>query len=298
MIKYNTRAFVKIKIVNIAFIMFQQKIWGVHMNGLVNFDGLGEAIVNLTNKLADGVGWIANKENPKKIAIDTYVKEIQQGDYDPLTKAALISNARKVIKGYCNQKDIVEIAIQSLKKEAEPHKMEDDWLGQFMDKAKNVSSKEFKWIWGKILAKECNDPGSIPLALLHTLERMDKEDAESFTCLCRMSIKSEGEYVPVVFLSKLQEYHQSVLTLDSLVNLKALGLIELHLGQESYGFKIAPDALPLRVFYFDKEIQFSEKRELKVGDVIFTKSGQALCQSIDVEEIEGFLERYCLPLWN
>ena len=118
------------------------------MAELINLDALGEIVVNLTNKLADGIGWIANKETPKKLAENTYIQEIQKSDYDPITKAALISNAKKIIKEYCNQKSIVEMAIQSLQKEAEPEKIDEDWLEQFMDKARLVSSQEFQVIWG------------------------------------------------------------------------------------------------------------------------------------------------------
>ena len=67
-----------------------------------------------------------------------------------------------------------------------------------MDKAKLISSKEFQWIWGRILARECNKPGSIPLVLLYTLEKMDKEDAEVFTTLCRIAVQLKGEYAPVI----------------------------------------------------------------------------------------------------
>ena len=35
------------------------------MNSLIDFDGLGEVIINLTNKLADGIRWIANRETTK-----------------------------------------------------------------------------------------------------------------------------------------------------------------------------------------------------------------------------------------
>lgn len=62
-----------------------------------------------------------------------------------------------------------------------------------MDKAGRISSKEFQWIWGKILSRECSVLESILFALLHTLERMDKEDAETFTTLCRMSVQLEGD---------------------------------------------------------------------------------------------------------
>lgn len=266
------------------------------MNELINFDGLGEVIVNLTNKLADGIGWIANKETPKKLAVNTYINEIQEKDYDPVTKAALISNAKQIIKGYCNQNDIVEIAMQSMQSDAKPENVEDDWLAQFMDKAKFVSSQEFQWIWGKILARECNKPGSIPFALLYTLEKMDKEDAEAFTALCRISVHLKEEYTPVIIYSKFVEYKSLIeINFDKLISLNALGLIEMNIGVLSSGYVLESETFPTTVHYFDKEYEFFEEQQIPIGNVIFTKVGQALCQSIDVDEIEGFWEAYCLP---
>lgn len=269
------------------------------MDSLINFDWAGDVIVNLTNKLADGVGWIANRETANKLAIDTYIKEIQEKDYDPVMKAALISNARQIIKEYCNQNDIVKIGIQSLQNTSEPEKVEDDWLGKFMDKAKFVSSKEFQWIWGRILAKECNEPGSIPLALLYTLEKMDKEDAEAFTALCRISIQLEGEASPVIIGSKFDEYKSLIgLTFNKLVSLNSLGLIEMDLGALSLGYVLTAEESSAKVIYYDKVYELSEEKQISVGNVIFTKSGQALWQSIVVDEMEGYWEEYCLPFWE
>ena len=269
------------------------------MNELINFDGLGKVAINLTNKLADGIGWIASRESPKKLGVNTYIKEIQEKDYDPVTKAALISNAKQIIKGYCNQNDIVKIAIQSLQNDAKPENVEDDWLAQFMDKAKFVSSQEFQWIWGKILARECNKPGSIPFALLYTLEKMDKEDAEAFTALCRIAVDLEGEHIPVIINSKFDEYESLVgLDYDKLVSLNALGLIEMDLGQFASGYELETETFPVKVVYFDKEYEFSEEQQIDIGNAIFTKVGQALCQSIDIDKIEGFWETYCLPYFE
>ena len=63
------------------------------MQSLINIDGNGlkDVLIDLNDKLATAVGWIANKETPEKIAINTYIKEIQEKNYDPVTKAALIS---------------------------------------------------------------------------------------------------------------------------------------------------------------------------------------------------------------
>ena len=54
------------------------------MQSLINIDGNGlkDVLIDLNDKLATAVGWIANKETPEKIAINTYIKEIQEKNYD------------------------------------------------------------------------------------------------------------------------------------------------------------------------------------------------------------------------
>lgn len=268
------------------------------MNSLIDFDAIGDVIINLTNRLSEGVGWIANRETPQKAAIHTYIEEIQKSDQPPLIKAALISNAKKTIREYCNQNNIVQIAMGSLEERAKPEMLGEDWLAQFMDKARLVSSEEFQLIWGKILARECNEPGSIPQVLLHMLEQMDKEDAETFSALCRITVYLEEEGAPIVHYSKFKEYNQFGITFDRLVNLKALGLIETSLDHVSHGYIFSPKKLPAKAVYFDKEYMICKEELLGAGDVIYTKPGLALCKSIEVEEIDGFWENYCLPLWK
>ena len=266
---------------------------------LINFDGASDVINNLIDKLAAGAGWLANRETPKKLAMNTYIEEIKEKDYDPLTKAALISNAKKTIKEYCNQYDIVNIAIQSLQSTSEPEKIEDDWVGKFMDKARLVSSEEFQVIWGRILASECNAPGSIPVSLLYALEKMDKEDAETFTSLCRITVHLGDECAPVVIGSKFDEYESLLgITLDKLISLNSLGLIEMNLGIFSGGYSLTTSEIPEKVTYFDKQYELYKEKEIRVGNVLYTKSGQALCQAINVDELDGYWEQYCIPFWE
>ena len=66
------------------------------MKSLISFDGAADVLNNLINRIADATGWIATRSTPTREAVNTYIKEIQESDYDPLTKAALISNAKKL----------------------------------------------------------------------------------------------------------------------------------------------------------------------------------------------------------
>lgn len=110
------------------------------MESLINMDGLSDVCNNLIN---NAIGWVATRETPNKTAVNTYIQEIQNSSYDPITKAALISTAKKNIKEYCNQHNVFEIATRSLMPTAKPEEVDEDWLTQFMDKARFVSTEEF-----------------------------------------------------------------------------------------------------------------------------------------------------------
>ncbi len=73
-----------------------------------------------------------------------------------------------------------------------------------MEMAKLISDEDFQKIWGKILADECSDPGTIPKSVLFILQKMDKDDALSFTNLCSLVINVCGEETPFISQSFFQ----------------------------------------------------------------------------------------------
>lgn len=266
---------------------------------LFDFEGASDVANNLIDKLASGIGWIANRNTPKKIAADTYIEEIKKMNCSPELKAALISQTDKIIKEYCNQNDIVHIAINELNEDTNPKNVEDDWIALFMDQARLISDSVFQEIWGRILAQECNVNNSIPKTLLYTLAQMDKEDAQAFTALCSITVKINEEYEPIIVAGKLREYERWGITFDSLINLGALGLVKSDLGPLAPGYIIESDKTTIKITYFDLEYEVEKNnKELRIGNVMFTKSGQALCKAISVEKKEDFWEHYCLPFWK
>lgn len=267
-----------------------------NINALVNLDG--KVFTNLTDKLSNAVGWVACHETPKRKAVTNYIKDIEASNLEPIVKAALITSARKNIKEYINQNDIYEMALQSLKPTANPIAIEDDWIAKFMDKAKNVSDKEFQQIWGKILARECNTPGSVPISLLYTLERMDRTDAEKFMALSSITVQIEDSYSPVIIRNRFKEYEEFNIVFDDLVNLKALGLIEMDLNVLANGYAITSLMKPLIISYFSHEYTYGNKTKVSVGNVLFTKIGEQLYKSVVPEEASGFWDKLCVPYWD
>lgn len=271
---------------------------------LINLDGLSELGQSLLDKISNAIGWIATKNTPKRIAIQTYIEEIKNGNYDPITKAVLISNAKKTIAEYSNQNSIVQHAIANMNDTAHPELVENDWISQFMDKARLVSDSDFQLIWGRILAEECNIPGSVPRSLLHTLEQMDRNDAEKFTKLASFSIfvmeDNNRNYSPVIIEKHLRDYYtKRGVDFDSLIDLQALGLIKASIGMFTPEYCSTCSTAPIVVHYYGKQhVLPSGIFDLPVGNVIFTKTGQALCQAIETEEQEGFFEQYYIPFLN
>lgn len=274
------------------------------MESLISLDGVADVINNFMDKISNAVGWVATHNTPQHEAVNTFIQEIQRSNYDPLTKAALISNAKKIIHEYTNQSKIIKNAASVLKPSAHPQAIDDTWLSQFLDKARLVSDEDFQLIWGKILAEECNEPNSVPKGLLHILERMDKEGAIKFSKLCSVSVHFTDEkglsYSPVVRHGEDSGFFDSIgLTLETLADLKALSLIDFEatsiLSGSSYGISVTARD----IHYFDETFYLPEgKNDFDTGYVVFTRIGKALCRAITVEKVDGFFQKYCIPLWE
>lgn len=274
------------------------------MQNLISFDGLADVANNLINKLSSAIGWIATHNTPNRFAIETYISDIQNSNFDPLTKAVLINNARKTIKEHRNSSEIVEVALQALSPSANPNDVDDDWLSQFMDKARLVSDKEFQILWGNILAEECNMPGSIPKSLLHIMEQIDKDMAEAFVKIASVTVWYEHNgnriYTPIITGNTLDDYYKDLgIRYGDLVELQSVGLVEQNFGLAESSFAQIPNFAPIVVHYYNHEYTIpNNKQEFSTGNVVYTGAGAALCKTITVAEVEGFFEERCIPFWE
>lgn len=102
---------------------------------------------------------------------------------------------KKTIKEYCNQCDIVEKSISLLTKDVNVEDVSDDWIAEFMDKARLISDEEFQMIWAKILAGEMGNSGSYSLRTLETLKNLSKKEAELFQRLSSFVVWDKERYV-------------------------------------------------------------------------------------------------------
>ena len=274
------------------------------MDALISFDGIADVANNLIDKISSAIGWTANRSTPQREARNTFIAEVQKLDISPLEKAAFISDANKIIREYKNQTSIVQNALLLLAPSAQPYDVSDDWILQFMDKARLVSDANFQVIWGAILAEECNSPGSIPKAVLHILSQMDGKHAESFALVCSLSVYIQTdnglEYTPVIPYYEYENFFRRAgLKFEALIDLKAIGLIDVKVSSSLFSSFVMDELESRVVNYFDRRYTLPEALSyLSVGSVVFTRVGEALCKAIGQKEIDGFFEECCVPFWR
>ncbi len=270
---------------------------------LINTEPIASVANNLINKLATAAEWYVTHETPETIALSTLIKNVQNSNLAMLDKAIVISNAKKLIKEYSNQTDIIKNAIPLLNGAAKPENIDDDWIAAFMDKVRLISDKEFQIIWAKILAEECNKPSSISKQLLMTLSQMDKEDAETFAAVCNFSIKihtdNEIEYHPIIDLTKIDSYYTKFkITHDNLRNLVALGLIDFEESSE-VGYSFTMKKPILSISYGDRELDLPTScLTIGGGAVILKKTGKELFKAITITKQEDFWDDVAKPYFE
>ena len=83
-------------------------------------------------------------------------------------------NIEDVIKGAAERLAHDECGIQT-------HPVNEDWLRQFKNNVQDISEKEMKLIWSKVLAGEMKQPKSYSIRTLHLLGKLSKDDADVIT---------------------------------------------------------------------------------------------------------------------
>lgn len=270
---------------------------------LMNTGPLASVANNFINKLSSAVGWYVTRETPESLALNTLIGNIQESNLSPLDKAVMISNAKNILKEYSNKANIIQKAIPMLNEAAKPENVDNDWIAAFMDKSRLFSGEEFQLIWAKILAEECNEPGSISKQLLVTLAQMDKVDAKSFASICSFSLKiqneNETESHPLIDLTKVKTYYSTYdVTFTNLRNLVALGLIDFEEHTE-IGYTLNVDKPILSISYGDKILNFPNPcYEIGIGSVILKKTGKELFKAISTTQHADFLDEIVVPYLN
>ena len=174
--------------------------------------------------------------------------------------------------------------------------MGNDWITNFFDKCRIVSDEEMQSLWAKVLAGEANSPGTYSKRTVNLLGSLDKTDAELFTSLCGF-VWAIGDAIPLIYDRQAMIYRGQGIDFSKLAHLDDIGLVKLDLH---FGITRTSPTRISRVSYYGTPliIDFGneEKREVKTGQVMFTKAGKELAGICGSKAVDGFLD-YIVEIW-
>jgi hypothetical protein len=260
----------------------------------------------LIDKISDAIGVVWEPHQIKRVAKAEaeveLIKAETQTQLSDIRGRAFRRLAHEESKKQKNIEDITQRALPDLKEDAEPHKLEDDWLVYFFDRCRLVSDQEMQRLWSRVLAGEANSPGAFSKRTLKFLSDLERADADSFTRLCGFAwvIGSDqpASHQPLIYDVNDKIYRQQGLTFSLLNHLAAIGLIHFQAGPVSYSGVVSKEWV---TSYYDKYVRLKMPKEsdnpMVFGTVLLTQVGQELFPICGSQPVDGFFE-YIVEKWK
>jgi len=219
---------------------------------------------------------------------------------------ASVKYASKIIKEQINLDDISLKTIKELsnddfsKQDNQVKEIDEDWINEFENNARQISSEGMRFVFSKILANEVKNPGNFSKRTIRLISQLDNIAAQLFQKLCSCAIAlQDGNHTidtRVVSLSGnaasnslikyglsfdnlniLQEYGLVIADYNAYRNYKFCVVNEQN--QFSYAFKFANG-----YFAFLPTDREKLEKEINLHGVVFTQAGKELYNIIPKEE--------------
>ena len=193
--------------------------------------------------------------------------------------------------------EVLHGATKYLNEDAEPEKIDDDWLTHFFGKCRAVSDKEMQALWSKILAGEANRAGSFSRRTVECVSTISKPEAEAFTRLCRHAWIIHQTVVPLIDDPASDLCKRSGINFSLLTTFDSIGLIHFS-NLTGYMIQELPEVV--RAVYcsdtFQLTIPDGKKRQLPVGHALFSPTGLELLRITQARRLDGMTE-HVLEKW-
>jgi hypothetical protein len=272
-------------------------------NSIVNLGELSKPADTLIKKISNAVGGIFEPYQIKRVAKAeaeaALIKAQTEIQITDLHRRAMRRFIEEEANRQKNIEDITAKALPQLNSNADPSKVEDDWITNFFDKCRIISDNEMQGLWSRVLAGESNSPGTYSKRTVNFLSDLDKSDAEKFTRLCGFIWTINGEIAPLIYDYKHLIYNDQGINFDILSHIESIGLIKFSGGIGEYFFDDIPKKLT--VLYYGTpvvlEMPKDSSNEVITGKVMFTKIGKELAPICGSKPIDGFLE-YVTKKWK
>lgn len=269
--------------------------------------GIEEKVVDTASELikkeASGImGMLFPYAGLTKKALDIYVSDVEKSNMPSESKVIAVLDAKNKFKKIKNQKRIAGIAIDESKEGTDftsKSGVNKEWLERFMNSAKFVSDYDVQLIWGKILGKEFENPGSNPPSMIRVLSEITPFYAEIFRKICSMQvliveINKDGEVLSAIkdtvvpFKDNYDEFNKIGLSFEAINELESLGLIKFEALSGYVRNDMGERALLGYVNGKNDEVLIQRKDNFPMGNVMLTKVGECLQNITLLEAIDGY----------
>ena len=268
---------------------------------LIHLGDLAKPATALSERISDAVGTLYRPTQMVKEAKAQAAAKIILAQADIRISALEERALRRMVleegRKQANIESITQQALLDLKPDADPKKIEDDWLAHFFEKARLVSNAELQSIWAKILAGEANAPGAFSRRTIDRVSTLDKSDAELFTTLCGFAWYVGHRLIPLVYDVNDPPYEAAGINFMALAHLEDIGLVNRERG-------LLWPKLPNRftVGYYETLVELHRDSDatpdaLPLGVVTLTQPGSQLASICGSKPVEGFLD-YVLEQWR
>lgn len=260
-----------------------------------------KAALNVVGKDSGLLGMLFPYAGINKKALDVYINEIEKSNLPSDIKVMAILNAKANIKKLKNRKDIADIALINAKEGtsfSEDSGVNVEWYDRFMESAGFVSDEQVKEVWGKILAKEFEKPGSTPSNMIRILSELSPTCAQAFRTICSMryttlilednTLLGTIESVAIPYNNNAEWMVNNGLSLRMLNELEAMGLIKYENLTGFINKNIRGNRLYVMVGNNAYRVVKHKEDSLPFGNVMLTTAGECLRRITPIQEIEGY----------
>lgn len=264
---------------------------------------------NIQNKTVDILGLLFPYAGIEKRALEMYVSDVEKSDMPAESKLIAVLNAKQTIKKLKNQKGVAEKAVANAKEGTvfdASSGVDQEWFERFMDSAGFVSDEQVQMMWGKVLAKEFEAPGSTPLNMIRILSEITPKYAQVFQKICSMrrlmvlldsngNVIASREDIVVPYKGSGDKMRSLGLSFDILNEIETLGLIKFDSSAGYAALNIPEGCILTYTNGTTKEVIKHKNGQIPIGSVMLTDAGECLMritQPVEIPDYEALEKEY------
>ncbi len=269
--------------------------------GFINLGELSKPATVLIEKISDAIGGVFRPYQIRRIAEANAkadrIQALSQIEITELQQRAVQRFVAEEAKKQINIESITQKALPGVDAEADPSKVDDDWITHFFDSCRLISDEEMQRLWAALLAGEANGPGTHSKRTVTVLSSLDKKDAILFQQLCSFGWII-GHVTALIYEVNDSIYTDNGINFSSLKHLDNLGLVSFE-SLTGYQRRELPKKVIL--YYYGKlvSVEFKEdvNNSIDIGHVLLSQAGLQLAPICATQPVEGFME-YVIDRWK